>query len=883
VVVVEGRKNWEFDSGVAELVFISPGVHKKVHRFYDGVDFFYNGVIGPSTMSRGKSNTGLPLSLQKELGIQLKAQRERQRSYAKTPQRRANSNRIEKKQVERRGNSTRNERFNRPILKQKSKSESAEESESESDREHHSRARNVRPTQRKATGSQARAVNGDASESEDDEEFLESASRESSPALVLDPESRSYKERLARDDDEIAALERRLGLKGKKSSKAFADEGLDDLLGGLDSGDEDRKRKREEKEWLESKRRRKQQAEVDEAESESNATDELISEDEWGGLSSDDDDEVEDKYEEDAFASNDEEDPDLEPLQQSKVRENPYVPPIAPSASSAKYIPPSLRKPAHNADENLARLKRQVQGHLNKLSEANLISILSEIEKLYRDNPRQDVTSTLIDLLLSLISNHATLQSTFILLHAAFCSAVYKVIGTDFGAELLARVTESFQQHHNDDAGSGKEALNLISFLAHLFTFQVTASGLIYSYINLLTESLTESNTELLLRIIRDCGPQLRSDDPAALKAVVSQTQAAAQKLSRPTVRTQFMLEIITDLKNNKMRNSTSNSAMTKEHITKLRKALGSLNSSNRTLRATEPLRLTLDDLLNTDRRGKWWLVGASWRGTSPPPTPSNASPASNQPHSTEVDINTLSHHIHLTTPLHTTILSALLSSPTPLHAFTALTKLRLKKSQLPQIPHVILRCAGAEETFNKFYSDVSIRLCNGEDGKRFQKAFEFALWAFFKRIGDGNDDFGGNEGGGDVGMREVLSTAKLYAELLCAKNPSSGVTVNVLRPIELPLLARESQASLFVEVMFVQVFIMCQGKSEDVRRIFGAVKGGVGMGVRLFLENVVKGSDLLGKEKKVVRKGVRVAMGVLERVGREEGEGGLEHGEDDW
>lgn len=30
---------------------------------------------------------------------------------------------------------------------------------------------------------------------------------------------------------------------------------------------------------------------------------------------------------------------------------------------------------------------------------------------------------------------------------------------------------------------------------------------------------------------------------------------------------------------------------------------------------ASEPLRVSLTDLLNADKKGKWWLVGAGWSG----------------------------------------------------------------------------------------------------------------------------------------------------------------------------------------------------------------------------------------------------------------------------
>lgn len=32
-------------------------------------------------------------------------------------------------------------------------------------------------------------------------------------------------------------------------------------------------------------------------------------------------------------------------------------------------------------------------------------------------------------------------------------------------------------------------------------------------------------------------------------------------------------------------------------------------------MRAYEPLRVSLNDLLNADTKGKWWLVGAGWSG----------------------------------------------------------------------------------------------------------------------------------------------------------------------------------------------------------------------------------------------------------------------------
>lgn len=408
------------------------------------------------------------------------------------------------------------------------------------------------------------------------------------------------------------------------------DDGLESILGGLDSSDEEEdgvRDKNEAREWLERKRRKAvgvgldvgvQDGDEDEGdgESASDSSDGLDLEEDDLDLSdvSDEDDPDGDDDEFGGFEAEDE--PAPQPIK--KVRENPYVAPVtSDTPTTTKYVPPSLRRAQTSEGQSIERLKRQIQGHLNKLSEANLISILGEIEKIYQSNPRQDVTTVLIDLLLTLFCNKSSLQNTFVILHAAFAAAIYKVIGIDFGADLLSQTIDRFEQYHTSDT-QGKEALNLISLLSNLFTFHVVSSTIIFDYIRILLSKLTENNTELLLRLIRDCGPQLRQDDPSSMKSIVQLMQKESARMTTEgehmSVRTKFMIETITDLKNNKMKAATSNSGLSSEHITRMRKSLGSLNNRP-SLRATEPLRINRDDIKNSDRKGKWWLVGASWKG----------------------------------------------------------------------------------------------------------------------------------------------------------------------------------------------------------------------------------------------------------------------------
>lgn len=324
--------------------------------------------------------------------------------------------------------------------------------------------------------------------------------------------SETVKARLAEDDAEIAALEKKLGLKkGRKLPKSFMEDGLGELLGDLDGGSdsERRKRKLEADEWLRNKRRKAQGLATEEkSDSESDEDDmgDLLDseeEEDDDGLGSEDDEEFGD--DDDGFHGFDE-----KKSPRPKKRENPYVAPVAKPDNERpnKYIPPSLRTLSNSETESLTRLRRQAQGHLNKLSDSNLVSILAEIEKLYRDYPRQNVTSTLISLLLGLICERSALQDTFIILHAGFIAAIYKVIGIDFGAELVQKMVERFDAAGDDRSNfEGKESVNLISLLSQLYNFHVIGSTLVFDYIRIFLQDITEANTELLLKIIRSRFP----------------------------------------------------------------------------------------------------------------------------------------------------------------------------------------------------------------------------------------------------------------------------------------------------------------------------------------------------------------------------------------
>lgn len=72
------------------------------------------------------------------------------------------------------------------------------------------------------------------------------------------------------------------------------------------------------------------------------------------------------------------------------------------------------------------------------------------------------------------------------------------------------------------------------------------------------------------------------------------------------------MLETLSNVKNNKIKIAASGQA-DKELVIKMKKFLNGLGKK-RTIRSAEALRVSLEDIHQVDTKGKWWLVGASWK-----------------------------------------------------------------------------------------------------------------------------------------------------------------------------------------------------------------------------------------------------------------------------
>ncbi len=263
------------------------------------------------------------------------------------------------------------------------------------------------------------------------------------------------------------------------------------------------------------------------------------------------------------------------------------------------------------SDEQV-RLKKQIKGLLNRLSLGNFESIAGSIEALYREYPRREVTETILELVLTAITSQANLLDSFILVFAALIGALSHMVGVEFAAFLLQRIVEIYDEKNSKGNSLSDEAkrtvMNLISFLSFIYDLQIVSYKIIGDIIYEAVSRLDELDTEIVLKLVRNCGGQFRRDDPTTLKKIILTLTERLQSIKEQSSRFKFMVESIYDLKNNKQKSSQLQSG----DLETVKKLLRNM-AQQRGIAKFEPIRIGLDDVRNADVKGRWWLIGGTW------------------------------------------------------------------------------------------------------------------------------------------------------------------------------------------------------------------------------------------------------------------------------
>ncbi|OWB54983.1 hypothetical protein B5S28_g845 [[Candida] boidinii] len=737
---------------------------------------------------------------------------------------------------------------------------------------------------------------------ESKKEKSKKSKKESEEEEEYAPRPLSASEREAREHDrsDMDYYAKKLGIKNKKLSKTDDDDLVGGLLDGLDflfdgegSDNYDNYDNFEETTKKEPKKSKKQQKEE---------------------VYSDDDDEEEDQY---GFGENDFEDDDdldeddkalLREMQQlgdsedsdegsdseddgrPRVRENPYAAPVASPAnktedvSGSRYIPPALRRKmaleqgSQKESEEVIKLTKSIKGPLNRLSEANIITIVNDINLLYSENARQTVNETIIKVILQSVLVPGPQLDSLLVLYASVISAIYTLQGTEFGAYTIQTFVEKLNEYLKDEnLAKGRELINLIGLLGHCYNLKVVGCTLIYDIVSKkLVNDPTELKTDALLKLIKTSGPNMRSDDPSSLKQIISDLNKSISEEEKKTgkkanARTRFLVDTITNLKNNKLKNIESEN--TTQMLTRIRKLLARIKGT----KSFDAIKVTLDDIEKIEERGKWWLVGSAWKGLGDNKNDDNDN--GNLSESLQesdiygkVEVNDsvindvldsaepnwleLARLQRMNTDIRRAIFVSIMSANDFMDAFGKLEKLRLKKQQEREIPNILMHCASMESVYNPYYGMLAKKICEEHS---MRKTFQFNLWDLLKDFEGGEDDdekltldtSSGHINDEETKLKKVLNLGRLFGFLI----GEGSLPLNILRTVN--FLTASSDTKLFMEILLITFFDSI-GKHSEIKSFGSGLKSKNSIKDMRFDEKLLMERIAKTKEQHLLLKGLQ-------------------------
>lgn len=173
--------------------------------------------------------------------------------------------------------------------------------------------------------------------------------------------------------------------------------------------------------------------------------------------------------------------------------------------ASTKYVAPHVRARLAAAAaaggieddpkrrEKQMRLRKQLKGYMNRLSEANMHKIANDIEAAYMQNSRNDANHTLTELMLDSLVAPSLSPERLVMEHAMLVAILHANVGSEVGSHVLQKFIERFAEMSATLATlavENKQLDNVVLVLCHMYTFKVSQldSKLYFKYgfINLL-------------------------------------------------------------------------------------------------------------------------------------------------------------------------------------------------------------------------------------------------------------------------------------------------------------------------------------------------------------------------------------------------------------
>lgn len=412
---------------------------------------------------------------------------------------------------------------------------------------------------------------------------------------------------------------------------------------------------------------------------------------------------------------------------------------------------------------------------------------------MYSSNARNDMNTVLSEVLQNTLVSNVISRDRAVLENTLLIAVLHANIGSEIGAFFLQVLIERFDKlfkNINEIAVENKELDNVILIICHLYTYKLFKHNIIYEILEKLCEKLSEKRIECILLVLKSIGFILRKDDPIALKEFILKAQKfLSSKEVENNSRVTYMLDILMAIKNNNVTKIPQYDASLVEHFRKL------LKQFVRSGKYVTTLALTLDDLLNAEERGKWWLVGSAWSGNDANNTKNKDDIIEETTNDEQRNkIMALAKKQRMNTDVKRNVFYVLMTAEDYIDAFE---KILSATSDERTIIAVILHCCLSEKEYNQYYSVLAQKFC--EHNRKYLLAVQFSVWDKIKELQNLNS-------------RQIINLSRFLIYLI----ENDNLPLSVLKVVE---FAQIEKATLkFVRQIMLGLLLT---KEENFHRIF--------------------------------------------------------------
>ena len=209
--------------------------------------------------------------------------------------------------------------------------------------------------------------------------------------------------------------------------------------------------------------------------------------------------------------------------------------------------------------------------------------------------------------------------------------------------------------------------------------------------------------------------------------------------------------------------------------------------SAKKSSKGENSLRVSLEELIDADSKGKWWIVGSAWEGRqagAAPSLPKESGVSTSTDHlndATLKKIEQLAVKQRMNTQLRKTIFAILLTAEDYVDCFQRLLKLNLNEKQEREIVYVLGSACLHEKSFNPYYAHVASKLA-GHD-KRFQITFKYWFWDKYRELDS-------------MPAKRVVNLANLVAQLLLRE----AMSLAAFKIVEFYKMGENENLSVFLK-----------------------------------------------------------------------------------